>query len=91
MPKWNIHDLLYFKISFLHSELKSSKKTTKSQGGFPWVILAMSLSPHRQHKIYIAATMGYGLGSEDPEELAYYDIIKREIRKNKSIGIQRND
>tara|TARA_B100000965_G_scaffold337135_1_gene303787 strand:- start:4499 stop:4606 length:108 start_codon:yes stop_codon:yes gene_type:complete len=35
--------------------------------------------------------MGYGLGSEDPEELAYYDIIKREIRKNKSIGIQRND
>ena len=49
----------------------------------------MSLSPHRQHKIYIAATMGYGLGSEDPDELAYYDMIKDEIekdRKNKNIS-----
>ena len=51
----------------------------------------MSLSPHRQHKIYIAATMGYGLGSEDPEELAYYEMIKKEIKKNKYIGIQRID
>ena len=51
----------------------------------------MSLSPHRQHKIYIAATMGYGLGSEDPEEMAYYERIKNEIEKNKNIGIQRND
>ena len=25
----------------------------------------MTLSPHRQHKIYIAATIGYGLGSKD--------------------------
>jgi hypothetical protein len=24
------------------------------------------------HRIYLAATMGYGLGSDDPEELAYY-------------------
>ena len=38
----------------------------------------MSLSSHRQHKIYIAATMGYGLGSEDPEELALYKTIKKE-------------
>ena len=45
----------------------------------------MSLSHHRQHKIYIAATMGYGLGSEDPEEFAYYNIIKNEIKKNKSL------
>ena len=51
----------------------------------------MSLSPHRQHKIYIAATMGYGLGSEDPEELAYYEMIKKEIEKNKNMGIQRID
>ena len=51
----------------------------------------MSLSPHRKHKIYIAATMGYGLGSEDPEEMAYYERIKNEIEKNKNIGIQRND
>ena len=51
----------------------------------------MSLSPHRQHKIYIAATMGYGLGSEDPEELAYYEMIKNKIEKNKNIGIKRTD
>ena len=51
----------------------------------------MSLSPHRQHKIYIAATMGYGLGSKDPEELAYYEMIKNEIAKNNNIGIQRTD
>ena len=54
----------------------------------------MSLSPHRQHRIYIAATMGYGLGSEDPEELAYYDMIKVEIekdRQNRNIGTQRTD
>ena len=51
----------------------------------------MGLSPHRQHKIYIAATMGYGLGSEDPKELAYYEMIKKEIEKNKNIAIQRID
>ena len=51
----------------------------------------MSLSPHRQHKIYIAATMGYGLGSEDPEELAYYEMIKNKIEKNKNIGFKRTD
>tara|TARA_Y100000589_G_scaffold249701_1_gene237800 strand:- start:645 stop:809 length:165 start_codon:yes stop_codon:yes gene_type:complete len=51
----------------------------------------MSLSSHRKHKIYIAATMGYGLGSEDPEELALFEIIKKKIeedRKNKNMGIQ---
>ncbi len=41
----------------------------------------MTLSSHRQHKIYIAATMGYGLGSEDPEEVAYYEKIKEEMQK----------
>ena len=54
----------------------------------------MSLSSHRQHKIYIAATMGYGLGSEDPEELAYYEMIKEKIekdRKNRNMGIKRAD
>lgn len=51
----------------------------------------MGLSPHRQHKIYIAATMGYGLGSEDPEELAYYKMLKNKIAKNKTIGIKRTD
>tara|TARA_Y100001968_G_C19406288_1_gene743819 strand:+ start:340 stop:504 length:165 start_codon:yes stop_codon:yes gene_type:complete len=54
----------------------------------------MILSPHRQHKIYIAATMGYGLGSEDQEELAYYDMIKSKIEKDKKkrrMGVQRTD
>ena len=51
----------------------------------------MTLSPHRQHKIYVAATMGYGLGSDDPEELAYYEMIKNQKEKNKNIGIPRTD
>ena len=54
----------------------------------------MSLSSYRQHKIYIAATMGYGLGSEDPEELALYEMIRNEIdkdTKNQNMGIQRTD
>ena len=54
----------------------------------------MSLSFHRQQKIYIAATMGYGLGSEDPEELALYEMIKKEIEngsRNSNMGIQRTD
>lgn len=51
----------------------------------------MTLSPHRQHKIYVAATMGYGLGSDDPEELAYYEMIKNQNEKNKNIGIPRTD
>ena len=54
----------------------------------------MNLSSHRQHKIYIAATMGYGLGSEAPKELALYEMIKNEIKKdreNRNMGIQRTD
>ena len=54
----------------------------------------MMLSPHRQHKIYIAATMGYGLGSEDPEEIAYYKQIKEEMKKDRgtrNMGISRAD
>jgi len=38
--------------------------------------------------------MGYGLGSEDPEELALYEMIKKEIEKgckNRNMGIQRTD
>ena len=46
----------------------------------------MTLSPHRQHKIYLAAIMGYGLGSEDPEEVAYYEKIKEDIQKDRESG-----
>ena len=31
------------------------------------------------HRIYIAATMNYGLGSDDPEELTYYNKIRKEM------------
>ena len=31
------------------------------------------------HKIYLAATMGYGLGSDDPEELSYYNRLRKEM------------
>ena len=54
----------------------------------------MTISAHRKHKIYIAATMGYGLGSEDPEEVAYYKQIKEEMkedRDNGNLGISRSD
>ena len=30
------------------------------------------------HRIYLAATMGYGLGSDDPEELRYYKKLRKE-------------
>ena len=54
----------------------------------------MTLSSYRQHKIYLAATMGYGLGSEDPEEIAYFQQIKEEMtkdRENGNLGISRTD
>ena len=31
------------------------------------------------HRIYLAATMNYGLGSDDTEELAYYKKIRKEM------------
>ena len=39
----------------------------------------MALSSHRMHRIYLAAIMNYGLGSDDPEELAYYNKIRKEM------------
>ena len=39
----------------------------------------MSLSSYRMHRIYLAATMNYGLGSDDPEELAYYNKLRKEM------------
>tara|TARA_B100000575_G_C22680163_1_gene413672 strand:- start:362 stop:523 length:162 start_codon:yes stop_codon:yes gene_type:complete len=31
------------------------------------------------HRIYLAATMVYSLGTDNPEELAYYNFLKKEI------------
>ena len=39
----------------------------------------MALSSYRMHRIYLAATMDYGLGSDDPEELAYYKKLRKEM------------
>ena len=39
----------------------------------------MPLSSYRRHRIYLAATLNYGLGSDDPEELAYYNKIRKEM------------
>ena len=39
----------------------------------------MSLSSYRMHRIYLAATLNYGLGSNDTEELAYYNKIRKEM------------
>ena len=54
----------------------------------------MTLNAHRKHKIYIAAMMGYGLGSEDPEEISYYQQVKEEMKKdreNGNLGVSRSD
>mgnify|MGYP001465686190 CR=1 FL=1 len=39
----------------------------------------MTLSSYRIHRIYIAAVMGYGLGSDNPEELSYYNRLRQEM------------
>ena len=41
------------------------------------------------HKIYIAATMNYCLGSDDPEELAYYKKIRKEMDDMKKQPIKK--
>ena len=49
----------------------------------------MALSSWRMHKIYIAATMNYGLGSDDPEELSYYNKIRKEMDDMKKQHIKK--
>jgi hypothetical protein len=41
------------------------------------------------HKIYLAATMNYGLGSYDPEELAYYNKIKKDMANMKKEPVKK--
>ena len=47
----------------------------------------MPLSPYRMHRIYIAATMNYGLGSHNPEELAYYNKIRKKMEGMKKDSV----
>ena len=49
----------------------------------------MPLSTYRMHKIYLAATMNYGLGSDDPEELEYYNNIKKEMADMKKEPVKK--
>ena len=49
----------------------------------------MALSSYRKHRIYIAATMNYGLGSDDPEECAYYNKIKSEMNDIKKHALKK--
>ena len=41
------------------------------------------------HRIYLAATMGYGLGSDDPEELAYYNKIRADMEDMKKDSVKK--
>ena len=49
----------------------------------------MPLSSYRMHRIYLAATMNYGLGSNDSEELAYYNKIRKEMNDMKKDPIKK--
>ena len=41
------------------------------------------------HRIYMAATMNYGIGSDNPEELAYYNKIRKEMVDMKKEPVKR--
>ena len=49
----------------------------------------MPLSSYRMHRIYIAATMNFGLGSDDPAELAYYNNIRNEMNNIKKESVKK--
>ena len=49
----------------------------------------MPLSSYRMHRIYLAATMNYGLGSDDPEELTYYNKLRKEMDDMKKDPIKK--
>ena len=49
----------------------------------------MALSSYRMHKIYLAATMKYGLGSYDPEEITYYNKIREEMDEMKKDTVKK--
>ena len=49
----------------------------------------MTLSSYRMHRIYLAATMGYDLGSDDPEEVAYYKQLRKEMEGMKKDPVKK--
>ena len=42
----------------------------------------LELPTYRKNKIYRVATIQYGLGTDDPEELGYYEKNKRKRDSN---------
>ncbi len=44
----------------------------------------MPLSPYKIHKIYLAATMNFALGSDYQEEIDYYNKIRKDIDNMKN-------
>jgi len=38
-----------------------------------------------KHRIYITAKMNYGIGSDNPEELAYFSEIRKEMENMKKL------
>ena len=51
--------------------------------------IVMPLSPYRMHRIYIAATMNYGLGSDNPEEMVYFNKIKKQMEDMKKDSVKK--
>ena len=49
----------------------------------------MPISSYWMPRIYMAATMNYGLGSNDPEELAYYNKIREEMENMKKNPVKK--
>ena len=49
----------------------------------------MPLSSYRMHKIYIAATINYGLVYDDSGEMAYYNKIRKEMDDMKKQPIKK--
>ena len=41
------------------------------------------------HRTCLAATMRYGLGSDDPEELSYYNKIKKDMEDMKNDPVKK--
>ena len=58
------------------------------------IIKKVVLNSHRQQKVYLAAVMGYWLGTDDPEEIAYYNKVKgkeNKDTKDRIMGIAQED
>ena len=74
----------------LKFESCSSYNLIKNQY-YPLIVydLCMTLSSYKMHRIYLAATMGYGLGSDDPREVSYYKKIRKELEDMKKDSIKK--